>query len=173
MSDLKSSKFLSQGELSHLNGLLLKSEKTDQRDVLFIRTLLLTGARVSEVLGIRGMDLILEDRSVFLRGSKNSKDREIPLPIELWEGLRFLSRARGVDERIFKFGYARARVIWCKYRPVKKKMHSLRHTCAMEIYRRTKNIRLVQKVLGHRSLTNTMIYTDYDYSRAEMRKALF
>jgi len=37
--------------------------------------------------------------------------------------------------------------------------HMLRHTFATDLYRETKNIRLVQKALGHASLGTTMIYT--------------
>ncbi len=37
--------------------------------------------------------------------------------------------------------------------------HALRHTFATELLRETKNIRLVQKALGHASIASTMIYT--------------
>ncbi len=37
--------------------------------------------------------------------------------------------------------------------------HTLRHTFATDLYRETKNIRLVQKALGHADLSTTMIYT--------------
>ena len=37
--------------------------------------------------------------------------------------------------------------------------HTFRHTFATDIYRETKNIRLVQKALGHSDLSTTMIYT--------------
>jgi site-specific recombinase XerD len=37
--------------------------------------------------------------------------------------------------------------------------HTLRHTFATRLYRETKNIRLVQKALGHSDLSTTMIYT--------------
>jgi len=37
--------------------------------------------------------------------------------------------------------------------------HTLRHTFATDLYRETKNIRLVQKALGHSDLGSTMIYT--------------
>jgi integrase/recombinase XerD len=37
--------------------------------------------------------------------------------------------------------------------------HRLRHTFATELSRQTKDIRLVQKALGHADLSTTMIYT--------------
>jgi len=37
--------------------------------------------------------------------------------------------------------------------------HTLRHTFATDLLRKTKNIRLVQKALGHANLSTTMIYT--------------
>jgi integrase/recombinase XerD len=37
--------------------------------------------------------------------------------------------------------------------------HMCRHTYATELYRASKDIRLVQKALGHASLSTTMIYT--------------
>ncbi len=37
--------------------------------------------------------------------------------------------------------------------------HTLRHTFATDLLKETSNIRLVQKALGHASITTTMIYT--------------
>lgn len=37
--------------------------------------------------------------------------------------------------------------------------HTFRHTYASDLLRATKNIRLVQKALGHEDLSTTMIYT--------------
>ena len=37
--------------------------------------------------------------------------------------------------------------------------HMLRHTFATDLFRKTKNIRLIQKALGHAQITTTQIYT--------------
>ncbi len=38
-------------------------------------------------------------------------------------------------------------------------VHTLRHTFATRLYAKTKNLRLVQRALGHRRVTTTEIYT--------------
>jgi len=76
------------------------------------------------------------------------------------------------DQKIFPITYNRYRQIWEMYRPTHKKLHSLRHTFAIELYKKTKDIRLVQFALGHRNITNTMIYADYVYSQQELRKLI-
>jgi len=38
-------------------------------------------------------------------------------------------------------------------------VHALRHTFATHLYRRTRDLRLVQQALGHRSVTSTEVYT--------------
>lgn len=50
--------------------------------------------------------------------------------------------------------------------------HVMRHSFATDLLRETKNIRLVQKALGHSDLSSTMIYThivDDEYEQALKR----
>jgi integrase len=53
-------------------------------------------------------------------------------------------------------------------------MHSLRHRCATRAFRGTRNIRAVQKLLGHESVATTEIYTlvEDDEVRAAMMAAI-
>jgi integrase/recombinase XerC len=131
-----------------------------------------TGGRASELLGLRHVDLNTYDSSVFIRGIKGSNDREIPLPAKLFEKLQAYAATVPSSSNLFPIGYHRLRQIWDWYRPVPKKFHSLRHTFAIRLYKKTKDIRLVQVALGHRNITNTMIYADYHYSQEELRKLI-
>jgi integrase len=74
--------------------------------------------------------------------------------------------------RIFPISYQRLYQIWDHWKPCKKKLHSLRHTFAIELYRRTRDLRLVQMALGHKSINNTMVYADYIYTQEELKKLL-
>ena len=76
------------------------------------------------------------------------------------------------DDLLFPISYSRLIQIWEHYRPTHKKFHSLRHTFAIRLYKKTKDLRLVQVALGHRNITNTMIYADYVYSQQELRKLI-
>ncbi len=53
-------------------------------------------------------------------------------------------------------------------------VHSLRHTCGTQLYRRTKNLRLVQEHLGHSRSTTTEVYAKVlDEDRREAVESAF
>lgn len=157
-------KYLSQDERSCLLSVL-----GGDRDSLMLSLLLFTGCRSGELLNLRKRDLNASECSVLIKGTKGSTNREIPLPRAFYARLEGYSEGR---DRLFPISYNRLRDIWMFYRPVKKKLHSLRHTFAIELYRKTLDIRLVQRALGHRNIETTMIYQDYQYGIDELRKAL-
>lgn len=152
-------KFLDEYELAELKRTL---SKYPGRDSTMLKLALATGARAEELLAISQADLDVRNQSVFIRGSKGSDDREIPLVSELFNEV-----AQHVPWGI---KYRRYEYIWRNYRPVKKKLHCLRHTFAIELYKRTKDIKLVQMCLGHKSLTSTQVYADFVYRQGEMRR---
>lgn len=169
---LNKNKYLIEPEVDRLERLLESDEKSDPRDVLLLQLALKTGARATEILELRHADLNPYDKTVFIRGIKGSNDREIPLRKEMFERLINYASTTPKNENLFPIGYHRLRQIWGWYRPVPKKFHSLRHTFAIRLYRKTKDLRLVQVALGHRNITNTMIYADYVYSQSELRKLI-
>lgn len=168
---LNKTKYLLEPELQSLEYLLKKFETTDERNVLLIELALKTGARAQELLNLRKQDINAYDETILIRGLKGSSDREIPLHRKLFE--RLLSWAqKAPGEVVFDLSYNRFRDIWVNYRPVPKKLHALRHTFAIKLFKKTKDLRLVQMALGHRNITNTMVYADYVYSQTELRRLI-
>ncbi len=168
---LNKTKYLLEPELKHLEETLTRFRDTDVRNVLLLELALKTGARAQELLNLCRMDLNAYEETVLIKGLKGSSDRELPIARPLFE--RLMRFAGGVPgEKIFDITYNRFREIWTLYRPVPKKLHALRHTFAIRLYKKTKDIRLVQVALGHRNITNTMVYADYVYSQSELRKMI-
>ena len=120
---------------------------------------------------VRKSDLNRHEESVLITGLKGSNDREIPVPTWLFKRLQKISDTQEV-EFLFDITYNRLRQIWDHYRPINKKLHSLRHTFAIRLYKKTRDLRLVQVALGHRNIMNTMVYADYVYSQQELRRLI-
>lgn len=168
---LNKNKYLLEPEVDRLNYILESFKDKDPRNATVLWLLLHTGARAQETLNLRFEDLNTFDESVLIRGIKGSNDRELPLPSWLFKRLE-KEAGRSEGPTIFPITYNRLRQVWDMYRPVHKKLHGLRHTFAIRLYKKTKDLRLVQVALGHRNITNTMVYADYIYSQQELRKLI-
>jgi len=168
---LNKNKYLLPPEVSHLRKIIADDHMINPRNSLIFDLALRTGARAQELLNIRRDDINAYDQSILIRGIKGSNDREIPIAHQAFQ--RFLNFAeKQSGARVFNITYDRLYQIWDFYRPVPKKFHSLRHTFAIELYQRTKDLRLIQVALGHRNIQNTMIYADYLYSTQELRRLI-
>lgn len=164
-------KYLEVEEQELLKNTLRRYGVTNPRDTTLIWVAYVTGARASEVLDIRVGDLFPDRSSVLIRGKKGSRDRVMRMPE--WLMLRVLSLGSCVDTgRVFPISYQRFYQIWCEYRPVGKRLHSLRHTFAMNVYRGGRDLHMVQACLGHRSFSNTLIYAQYQSRQEDMERAL-
>lgn len=161
---ITNSKWLQRPEQDRLRATLARCCHTDARNCLMIELAMKSGARASELLAIRKKDLNETYRTVFIRGLKGSNDRDVALNPELFS--RVLGHAKDLeaDELLFPISYKRLAAIWLLYRPVDKGFHSLRHTFAIELYQKTKDILKVKRALGHRSIANTQVYTEVRYS---------
>jgi integrase len=167
--ELTNQKYLLDEELAALNATLTRFRDQDARNCTMLWLALHTGARATELLNLTTQDFNLTAKTVFIRGIKESDNREIPLPTWLFNRIKQMLPESG---RVFPISYNRFREVWVLYRPVKKKLHSLRHTFAINLYRKAKDILILKAALGHRSLDNTMIYATYQYKTDELRKAI-
>lgn len=168
---LNKNKYLLPQELERLEKILNDYMDSDPRDCLALMLALRTGGRAQEILNLQKSHLNPYEESILIHGLKGSNDREIPIRSSLFKKLMtYVNTVPG--EHLFPITYNRFRQIWEHYRPVPKKLHALRHTFAIQLYKKTKDIRLVQVALGHRNVMNTMIYADYVYSQTELRKLI-
>src|SRR5450759_1205099 len=175
-------KFLNRDELT---ALLVRSEELRTlgiangrsqliRDWMLIRTFIFTGLRRFEVCELRCMDFSVFGGNCHLlvRSGKGSKARHVHLPNGYAGDVRWYLRwkaGRGEigdagawflrTERSPKYFPSGVYKRWKKYCP-NHRLHDARHTNATALYEATKSLRLVQKQLGHASLTTTQIYAD-------------
>ena len=143
---------------------------TRLRNLCLVRLLLNSGLRCSEALHLRRRDLEPTTGRLWVRQGKGKKDRGLWLceaDVKLLLG--YLNKGKPEDF-IFtnlkggplKPRYVRrmvgqmARAAGITYKEVHP--HTLRHTFATDLLRATKNLRLVQKALGHERIGTTQIY---------------
>lgn len=172
---ITSQKILTFEELDQLERLCRKNlSSRSRRDALMILIAIKTGGRASEILNIRRTHFSKSAKTILLLGLKGSNDREIPIPEFLVREIENYCKHKqiGFNDRLFNITYDRLYQIWDLYRPAKKKFHSLRHSFALMIYEKTRDIKLVQICLGHRSIINTMVYLDFFYTQSVLRKIL-
>lgn len=165
-------KYLSDIEAKTFETFLNDRMKYNTRECLLFLLAMKTGARASELLAVTRGDLDIGNRTVFIKGTKGSNDREIPIHYDLFRQLHTYAHRSGNTEVIFPISYDRWYQLWLSWRPVKKNPHCLRHTAAIQFYKKTRNIRLTQVLLGHRSLSSTEVYSQYVFNQEELRKAI-
>jgi len=132
---------------------------------LAFETMLWTGLRVSEVAGLTGEDVIKENGKLFLRvrSGKGSKERIVPvLSRELARQLLELSKAKGkaslfgvTDGTLKDYAYKIRKASGVHFHS-----HRLRHTLATRLLAKGIPIDVVQKVLGHESISTTRRYAE-------------
>lgn len=167
---LTSQKFFSPKELEHIAE-LLEGESVSERDKIYLRTLMETGARASEILGLNAKSFLGD--AIYIEGLKGSDSREVPISKSLYQELKKLSEKDASGKgRPFPVTYQWVKKMWREVRPSSKGLHAFRHTFAVQLYRRTKDLKLIKTVLGHSSILNTMIYADFEYTKSEMRRLI-
>jgi len=141
-----------------------------------MQVMLDAGLRASEVLNLKVNDLDWMSGKLKVKQGKGKKDRILWLNQQALDLLKKWREKRPhqadgrptellfttLDGKKMSDRYLRVMVKRYGSKAVISKdvhPHTLRHTFATDLYRETKNIRLVQKALGHADLSTTMIYT--------------
>jgi site-specific recombinase XerD len=127
------------------------------------------GLRISEALSLEVADIDSARMVVIVRAGKGNKDRHIPLPKRTLELLRDYWRAYRPKTRLLvtKDGRPLAdhRVRYFLKKAVKQSgiakrisCHTLRHSYATNLMEQGLDVRVIQVLLGHRSLKTTTLY---------------
>ena len=130
-----------------------------RRDRIIIEIILLTGLRVSEVLGITPEDIDFRNRTIRTHG-KGSRDRTVYPPRELLFDLRDYIADKSIERQNRIFALTRQRVFEIIKDLSGRSPHKLRHTFAVNYLESGGDLRTLQKILGHSSLKTTSIYLD-------------
>lgn len=153
---------------------LAKGLRTPTRNAIAFRTGLELGLRASEICKLRREEVSLDTRrpTMTIRESKGGKTRTLPIPQDLkkmlvlwiansdeWSpNVLFPNRAGTMWKRNSAWQAWSNCLEEAKVRHVP--LHAVRHTAALRMYRESKNLRLVQKMLGHSNINTTTIYAD-------------
>ena len=161
------------------------SKPEGMRNKAMLETLYGSGLRVSELTGLRISNLYLDIEFIKILG-KGNKERLVPIGSEAIKFLKiFLKEIRvhirvkpGKEDYVFlnRRGSPISRVMvfliikdLAKTAGIKKSIspHTFRHSFATHLIEGGADLRAVQEMMGHESITTTEIYThlDRDYLR--------
>jgi integrase/recombinase XerD len=179
---------LSEPEVASLLAAPATNEPTGLRDRALLEFLYATGARISEACGLSLGDFDHEEQLVRLFG-KGSKERVVPYgrhaATSLAEWLGPSGRPHLEPQRWARRGDAEAvflnmrgarlsrQAAWAIVKKYgdrvglghKLSPHVLRHSCATHLLDHGADLRIVQELLGHASISTTQLYTKVSQER--------
>jgi integrase/recombinase XerC len=183
--DKRLPEFLTPDEAARLMSAPDPATPRGQRDRAFLELLYASGLRVSELAGLTLTQTDLDTREIRVIG-KGSRERIVlmglpaaaALTVYLNDGRQRLAAGTGSNAVFlnYKGGRLTARSVqgilsrYARQAGIDKNVHphTLRHTFATHMLDGGADLRVVQELLGHSSLSTTQIYTHV--SKAQARK---
>ena len=173
---------LSEEEINELIAAIDLSHPQGERNRTILETMYSSGLRVSELITIKISDLFFDEGFIRVIG-KGNKQRFVPIhykaqkyilsyikdirihinPIKGFEDTIFLNRRGKGLTRQMVFIILKDLAIKIN---LKKKIspHTLRHSFATHLLKNGADLRAIQQMLGHESITTTEIYVHLDKS---------
>jgi integrase/recombinase XerC len=154
----------------------------EQRDGVMLEILYGAGLRVSELCNLKWGDIDMREGSARVLG-KGRKERIVPIGVEavkrLMEYRDCLGFVPKFDDPVLLASEKKKRVTayprWVQRRlkaclaaaglPADLSPHKLRHSCATHMLDEGADLRIVQALLGHSSLSTTQVYTHVSTAR--------
>ena len=180
--DKRLPKFMSEEQMAKLLNTPKDTEVLGARDKAMLEAMYSTGIRVSELIGLNIEDVDFAGNVIRVRG-KGKKERISPMGPTALTAIQKYMAMRG---QLLKDGTVGGPLFINKHgqrlstRSVRRKLdkylieagldpdispHTLRHSFATHMLNHGADLRAVQELLGHQSLSTTQIYTHLTTSR--------
>jgi integrase/recombinase XerC len=169
-------------------GAVVSDERLTRRDRAILELLYAAGLRVSELVSLDWQAIDLSARVLRVRG-KGNKERMVPFGrpsadalrqwLDVWESVRAEAGANGglTEEEPVFLNYRGGRLTDRSVRNILDRWvaqgavapgvhpHTMRHTFATHLLEAGADLRTIQELLGHSSLSTTQKYTHLDVER--------
>ncbi len=170
---------LSVKEIDRIIEAIDLSKAEGQRNKAIIETLYGSGLRVSELINLELSKIYFAEGYMLVEG-KGSKQRLVPLSpqsirqIELWKVDRNLLRVKKGSEDVLFLNRRGGKLTRAMIFTIVKELaamagirknvspHTFRHSFATHLLENGANLRAIQQLLGHESITTTELYTHID-----------
>ena len=178
---------LTENEINNLINSIDLSKAEGQRNRAMLEVLYSCGLRVSELIDLQYSNIYFDEQFIIVRG-KGEKQRLVPISPKALKEINnylidrnLLKIQKGFEDTLFlnRRGSKLSRVMvfliikeQAKIVGIRKKIspHTLRHSFATHLLEGGANLRAIQMMLGHESITTTEIYTHID--REFLRKEI-
>ena len=173
---------LSQLEVDTLINAIDLSHPQGERNRTILETMYSCGLRVSEVISLKVSDLFFEEGFIRVLG-KGNKQRFVPIHINSQKYINIYTKEirshiktqKGFEDTLFlnRRGKGLSRqMIFMILKELAEKIgltkkispHTLRHSFATHLLKNGADLRAIQQLLGHESITTTEIYVHLDNS---------
>jgi len=166
--------------LKHIQNNLLEEKHYSYIHSLGIKLMLFSGLRVSEVLSLTLEDIRISDLlnkegekdfyEIHLKDTKSKEEQTALINIKhieqelsyfraLQDNDLYIFKAKNSKNKINRSNFYVSITSIMKLLNIKGKgLHILRHTCAMQLFRKTGNLLVLKETLRHSDIKTTMIY---------------
>ncbi len=167
-------KFLEYDEIlisvSHID----QSRELGVRDAALILFIYATGCRVSEAIKAKKSDI--EDGWLKISNAKGDRQRVVPIAPKALDILKKYLHQRGIEKDFLWLNYQGNPISRISvFKIVKKYLgvspHVLRHSFATSLILGGADLRVVQELLGHESISTTQIYTHLQ--KEDLRQSVY
>lgn len=178
-------RYLSESDLRSVLDDAPVEDEAAARDLALLELLYGSGLRASEAVGLDWSDVSLDELRVHVRAGKGNKDRVVPLSRPCRDALRAVAAVQATTGATTEGGRGPGRPIFRNARGARLSVrsvgrivnaamekaglppmnpHALRHSCATHLLDDGADLRSIQDLLGHASLTTTQKYTHVSLS---------